>query len=414
MKPLAIILLAPLATSSALSPSVAQIVQQPVQQRSVQQPAARPTPTSGPATQAAAPASPVSGQAPSPLPGQTPSSASNQQQGQQWVQPSGVFPAPPAAGQPPATSQQQIQAAFPPSSYGPASYAVAGQVAGSQQPGAAAFSQNGVAPIPPLAPPTNYQRAEQVVSPFSNSEIVRLRQKLDGSRKAKAYRPVRTVPRISSASVDLSPGSALPIARTLPGEMTTLVFVDATGAPWPLAAAPRVSDARYFEVEWLQGTPAVVISALSAYEDGNVTVFLSGLATPIVIKLSTGEPDSKDRSRVVDYRLDLRVPGRGPNATAPFLGPGKIALYDDVMQAFLDGLPPKDAKRVQTHGGAAARTQIWQYGDAMFVRTAYDIQTAFDQSMASGDGTRVYRLAPTPYVTLSDMGRSVTLQLDIN
>ncbi|WP_426212696.1 DotH/IcmK family type IV secretion protein [Massilia sp. TWP1-3-3] len=318
MKRLAIILLAPLATSSALSPSVAQIVQQPVQQSPVQQPAARPTPTSVAAAQAAAPASPVPGQAPSPLPGQAPSPASNQQ-GQQWVPPSGAFPAPPAVGQPPATSQQQIQAAFPPSSYGPASYAVAGQIVGSQQPGAAAVSQDGVAPIPPLAPPTNYQRAEQVVSPFSNSEIVRLRQKLDGSRKAKAYRPVRTVPRISSASVDLSPGSALPIARTLPGEMTTLVFVDATGAPWPLAAAPRVSDARYFEVEWLQGTPAVVISALSAYEDGNVTVFLSGLATPIVIKLSTGEPDSKDRSRVVDYRLDLRVPGRGPNATAPFL-----------------------------------------------------------------------------------------------
>ncbi|WP_426212503.1 DotH/IcmK family type IV secretion protein [Massilia sp. TWP1-3-3] len=91
-----------------------------------------------------------------------------------------------------------------------------------------------------------------------------------------------------------------------------------------------------------------------------------------------------------------------------------MALYDDVMQAFLDGLPPKDAKRVQMHGGAPARTQIWQYGDALFVRTAYDIQSAFDQSLASGDGTRVYRLAPTPYVTLSEMGRSVTLQLDIN
>ena len=413
MNRLAIFLLAPLATNSAFSPSVAQTVQQPVQQRPVEQPAAPRTPAPVAAAQAAAPASPVPGQAPS-LPGQAPSSAPNQQQGQQWVPPNGAFPAPPAAGQPPPTSQQQIQAAFPPSSYGPASYAVAGQVVGLHQPGAAAVSQNGVAPMPPLAPPTNYQRAEQVVSPFSNSEIVKLRQKLDGSRKAKAYRPVRTVPRISSASVDLSPGSALPIARTLPGEMTTLVFVDATGAPWPIAAAPRVSDARYFEVEWLQGTPAVVISALSAYEDGNVTVFLVGLATPIVIKLSTGEPDSKDRSRVVDYRLDLRVPGRGPNATAPFLGAGKIALYDDVMQAFLDGLPPKDAKRVQMHGGTPARTQIWQYGDALFIRTAHEIQTAFDQSMASGDGTRVYRLAPTPYVTLSEMGRSVTLQLDIN
>lgn len=65
-------------------------------------------------------------------------------------------------------------------------------------------------------------------------------------------------------------------------------------------------------------------------------------------------------------------------------------------------------------GGAATRAQAWQYGDALFVRTVNDIQTAFDQSMASGDGTRVYRLAPTPFVTLSEMGRAVTLQLDID
>ncbi|MRT95210.1 conjugal transfer protein TraN, partial [Xylella fastidiosa subsp. multiplex] len=90
-----------------------------------------------------------------------------------------------------------------------------------------------------------------------------LRQQLDDLRKAKAYHPVRTVPRISSISVDLSPGAALPIVRVLPGEQTTLVFVDSTGAPWPLAVTPRVSDLRYFDVEWLSGTPFVVISALS-------------------------------------------------------------------------------------------------------------------------------------------------------
>lgn len=338
------------------------------------------------------------------------------QQSPQWV--GGNTPASnaaPASTTAPPSSQQQIQAAFPPSNYGPGNYAVAGQVpqgyAGGQGAGAA---QNGVAPIPPLAPPTNMERAEQAVSPFSNQEIVRLREQLDSTRKAKAHQPVRTVPRISSTSVDLSPGSALPIARTLPGETTTLVFVDATGAPWPLAAIPRVSDKRYFDIEWLEGTPALVVSALSSYEDGNVTVFLKGLATPIVVKLSSGEPDSKSKSRIVDYRLDLRVPGRGPNAKAPLLGPDKIALYDDVMQGFLDGIPPRDAKQVRALGEAPARTQVWQYGNAFFVRTSHDIQTAFDQSMASADGTRVYRIAPTPYVTLSDMGRAVTLQLDIN
>ncbi|MRU28296.1 DotH/IcmK family type IV secretion protein [Xylella fastidiosa] len=332
-----------------------------------------------------------------------------QAQSPQWVNartPNDAFPSPP--GQVPMNSQQQIQNAFPQTNYGAANYAV------TDPAGAGTAPQNGIAPMPPLAPPSNYDRAEQVVSPFSNSEIVKLRQQLDDLRKAKAYHPVRTVPRISSISVDLSPGAALPIVRVLPGEQTTLVFVDSTGAPWPLAVTPRVSDLRYFDVEWLSGTPFVVISALSAYEDGNVIVFLQGMATPVVVKLATGEPDSKEKSRVVDYRLDLRVPGRGPNAQAPFLGTGRIALYDDTMQGFLDGIPPTSAKLVTAHGDIPAHTQVWQYGDAMFVRTNYDIQTAFDQSMFAADGTRVYRLPPTPYVTLSEMDKSVTLQLDIN
>lgn len=274
--------------------------------------------------------------------------------------------------------------------------------------------QNGMAPMPPLAPPSNYDRASQIVSPFTNHEVVKLRQQLDALRKAKAFRPVRTTPRISSVSVDLSPGAAPPIVRVLPGEMSTLVFIDATGAPWPLAASPRVSDTRYFDVEWLEGSQTIVVSALSTYEEGNLVIFLQGMAIPITVKLVSAEIDSNAKSRVVDYRLDLRMPGRGPNAQALFLGPGKIALYDDIMQAFLDGLPPKEAKRVVAHGAVPARTQIWQFDGSLFVRTLHDIQNAFDQSMASGDGTRIYRLPPTPYITLSDMGRSLTLQLDIN
>lgn len=327
---------------------------------------------------------------------------------QQWVRVGGqesTFPSPPqdSGGQPPAPNGLSS------STHAAAGYSVAGQPAPT-----AGATQNGIAPMPPLAPPSNYERAEQIVSPFSNQEIVQLRQRLDDSRKAKAFHPVRTVPRISSQSVDLSPGAALPIARTMPGETTTLVFLDASGAPWPLAAAPRVSAPNYFTVEWLQGTPSVVISARSAYEDGNLTAFLAGLATPVVVKLSTGEPDSKDKSRVVDYRLDLRVPGRGPNAQAPLMGPGKIALYDETMQAFLDGIPPADAKAVPVHGSALPHTQVWQYSGEMFVRTSYDIQTAFDQSVSAGDGTRVFRLPPTPFITLSELGRAVTLQLDIN
>ncbi len=332
------------------------------------------------------------------------------------------------------SSQQQIQAAFPPSSYGANNYPV-------QQPGQAFPMPSNPQGYPPQAggqaqylqaggqmmrpqddgtsglfPPTQVAAgaiASEVVTPFTGEEIRELRELYDQSRSAKAHKTVRAVPRISSVSVDLSPGSAMPIARLLPGTPGSLVFIDATGAPWPLAAAPRISDDRLFYVEWLKNTHAVVISALSQYETGTVTVFLQGLATPVVIQLATAEQDDKATSRIVDVRLDVRVPGRGPNAKNAVMGPGKIELYNDTLQAFLDGLPPSGAQVVKANGEVPAGTKVWQLENELFVRTTYDIKSPFDQTSSAANGTRVYRMPVTPFVTFSDMGRSVTVQLDI-
>ncbi|GGM26069.1 conjugal transfer protein TraN [Pseudomonas asuensis] len=335
----------------------------------------------------------------------------------QWVNASTggqPFPTPPGQASV-SSSQQMIQAAFPPSNYGAANYNVAGSQAAPPQQGSyqQTPSQNGMANLPPLTPPSALQQAEQVVAPWPANDIKEIRGHLEETRKAMGYEPVRAIPRISSTSIDLSPGAAIPIVRSMPGQMSTLVFVDSTGAPWPLAAPPRSTGGNIFQVEWLAGTPMVVITALSSYDDGNLTVFLEGLPTPIVVKLASGEPDSKSNTRVVDWRLDIRVPGRGPNAKAPLLGPNKIALYDDVLQGFLDGVPPQDAKKVKVSGDLPNNTHVWQFNGSLFVRTANDIQTAFDQTMAASDGTRVYRLPLTPYITLSDMGRAVPLQLEI-
>ena len=232
---------------------------------------------------ATAPAAPVQQQAVQ----QQPQWVSAQQQPQLQA---GGFPA--APGTQPATPQQP----YPTTNYGPTAYATnATTVPYSQnvvnQQGAVAVAQNNqnqpLPPLPPLTPPSKMEQASKIVAPLKPSEIRALRDQFEDVRRANAYQPLKAVPKISSLSVDLSPGSALPILRVLPGEMSTIVFVDATGAPWPLAAAPRVSDSTLFDVEWLEGTPSVVVSAMTTFQDGIITVFLQGLATPIVVKLAT-------------------------------------------------------------------------------------------------------------------------------
>lgn len=294
--------------------------------------------------------------------------------------------------------------AFPSTTNGPQGYDGAG--AGQAQ---GAPSGNGQ---PSLPPPPIIMQAKDIVSPFTPGEIRELHRDFDETRKAKAQKPVTVIPRISSISVDLSPGSTPPIVRSMQDEPTTLVFFDSTGAPWPLAAVPRMGS-NAFAAQWLKGTPDVVITAESAYESTGMAVFLEGLATPIMIKLSSGEPDSNAKVRYVDYRLDLRIPGRGPNARAPLLGPGRIGMYNDALQGFLDGTPPSDAKSVKIEGEPPAHTAVWQMGDSLYLRTPLEIRSAFDQTMSSADGMHVYKLAPTPLVTVSEGGQDVSLMLDI-
>jgi intracellular multiplication protein IcmK len=272
---------------------------------------------------------------------------------------------------------------------------------------------SGPAGQPTIPPPPLINQARDVVSPFTAPEIKELHQDFDETRRAKAQQPVTTVPRISSIAVDLSPGGAPPLVRTARNETSTVVFLDSTGAPWPLAASPRLASDAYFDVHWLNGTAAIVITAKSSYEQVGVAVFLKGLATPVMLKVSSGDPDSDAKTRIVDYRLDLHVPGRGPNAKASILGPAQIGLYDDALQAFLDGTPPAGAKPISIEGGAPAHTQVWQLGDSFYLRTPLSIRSAFDETTSSADGMHVYKLAPTPLIALSQGGDNLSLSLDI-
>lgn len=269
--------------------------------------------------------------------------------------------------------------------------------------------------LPPLLPPpqSSYDQAQEMVSPLSPAETKKLKKYYDETRSAKYYEPTDTIPKISSVTVDLSPGSKLPVLRTLPNETSTLVFIDSTGAPWTIAAIPRVSNPAAFDVEWLSNSSSIIVSAKNSYQKGNLTVFLHGLSTPVVIKLITND-EPRYAQKEVDYRLDVRVPGRGPNAVEAIAGDDKIGLYDDVIQNFLDGLPPSESVKIKYSGTTpSSPVQIWKYNNNLYVRTTLNIQNAFEQTISSGDGTKVYKILETPFVTFSDGDKKVVLQLEI-
>ncbi|MFO6428202.1 DotH/IcmK family type IV secretion protein [Escherichia coli] len=46
----------------------------------------------------------------------------------------------------------------------------------------------------------------------------------------------------------------------------------------------------------------------------------------------------------------------------------KVGLYDDTLQAFLNGVPPKEARPLRVKGDVPA-TQAWQMGDDLYLRS---------------------------------------------
>ncbi len=263
----------------------------------------------------------------------------------------------------------------------------------------------------PLPPPSSdlYNMAEESVSPLTPGEVRQLRGRMEEMDQAMIAPQVAVVPRISALTIDLAPGSSLPLVRTAVNYPSSISFIDSTGAPWKLGAAPVVGNGA-FTAYWLPNSPVMVVHATRPYVSGNITVYLEGLSVPIVLNVTSGEPDSTAKTWAVDSRLDLRVPRRGPQAIAGAAPQSRIGLHDSTLQAFLDGIPPKEARRLKT-SGAVPDTTVWQLGDDLYIRSRADIRDEFEATLSSADGTHLWKLPVTPYVSFSVMGRTSALNV---
>jgi intracellular multiplication protein IcmK len=254
----------------------------------------------------------------------------------------------------------------------------------------------------PLVAEQAFDDMAKVQLPMSPDQIRTLKTMFDEAQKAAAEHP-GTPPKPTSTSqiVDLSPGATPPIIRLQGGFVTSIVFLDATGAPWPIAAYD-IGDPRSFNVQWDQKSNTMMVQAISGYKTGNVAVMLRDLNTPIMLTLLPGQ-------KAVDYRVDLRLPGIGPNSqtTVTHL-PGKEnpALLD-----VLNGVPPQGSTTLKIAGCSGC--SAWLYNGEIFFRTRLTILSpGWIATLTSADGMHAYQLPSTPVVLVSDKGKMVTLTVE--
>ena len=238
--------------------------------------------------------------------------------------------------------------------------------------------------------------------PMTPDQIHRLKQLFTATQYAQAA-PAGIPPRpvATSQIVNLAPGATPPVIRLAQGFVTSLVFIDSTGAPWPIDSY-SIGDPQRFNIQWNKTDNTLMIQAMSLYNYGNLAVRLKGLVTPVMLTLIPGQKD-------IDYRVDLRVQGLGPNA-APVLGDSLPGSANPILLDVLDGIPPPGSKELNVCG---ADFQAWLCGDKIYVRTHFTILSpAWHATMSSADGTKAYEMQKTPMLLVSLHGKAVPIKIE--
>jgi intracellular multiplication protein IcmK len=239
--------------------------------------------------------------------------------------------------------------------------------------------------------------------PLTPEQVVQLKQMQQTIEYAKASTP-GTPPRPTATSqfVNLSPGSTPPVIRLAQGFVSSLVFLDSTGAPWPISAYD-LGDPGAFNIQWDKTSNTLMIQALKLYNYGNLAVRLRNLNTPVMLTLIPGQ-------KAVDYRVDLRIQGLGPNAKNMPLEEGIPPSASELLLHVLDGVPPPGSQRLAVSGGDA---RAWLVNDKMYVRTNLTVLSpGWLASMTSADGMHAYEMLKSPVLLVSWHGKVMQLKVE--
>lgn len=258
------------------------------------------------------------------------------------------------------------------------------------------------APQPPTLRSQAFKQFLDKTYPLTPEQILEMHRLQDQAQQAAQTSAVTPPKPVSSTqTLDLSPGVLPPVVRLATGFVSSLVFVDATGQAWPIADY-SIGNPKSFNIQWDKKTNSLFVQSTTPYVTGNLAVRLANLDTPVMISLVTGQKE-------IDYRVDLQVRGRGPNAIAPVGGQELPSPVSNNLLSILDGVPPSGSQELEVSQNAG---RAWLHHGKLLFRTQLTVLSpAWSASVSSPDGTHVYELAQTPLILASQNGKPIKIEL---
>ncbi len=271
-----------------------------------------------------------------------------------------------------------------------------------------------VAP-PQVVYPASQQIVEETLTDLESLQLTpeqsnRLKEiNLERSRQKSSPYISPPNPVTRTLLVNLNAGVTPPTIRLATGQLSTIVFSDMNGQAWNINRVSincvQFNSALGCEKEkGTEQTNIITIEPKQPTAYGNITVTLNGLSTPVIFILTSGQKD-------VDMRVDAKLTGHNPDAEQSISLTGMPSI-DSEMTSFLDGVPPKSAKRLKVTG--LDDVEAWAYNDAMYVRANANAQyPAYISAGRSTTGMSIYKYAQTySNVTFTTGGRAVTVSIE--
>jgi intracellular multiplication protein IcmK len=250
-----------------------------------------------------------------------------------------------------------------------------------------------------------FREALKIIAPMSPEQIEHYNRELDARDRARGKEVESVNSSTRSIRLSMKPGEMPPVIKVSPGWISTLTFSDVTGAPWPVMNVLAGNKDAYEALN--AGAPGdtnmITISTRQAYVRSNLAVTLIGASVPVILTLDPTEPN-------IDVRVDIQVDQRGPKAAYDMMsGSGLAPTNDSTMLAFLDGVAPDGAKKLQV---ADREVQAWRYDDQLYIRTSRTmLSPAYISKQSNVSGTNVYVLNEAPVLLFSDNGRMFSVMI---
>lgn len=238
--------------------------------------------------------------------------------------------------------------------------------------------------------------------PLSPDQIRTLHGLFSGTQRAVGEQPgIPPRPTSTAKIVNLSPGATPPIIRLSAGFVSSLVFLDASGAAWPIESYD-LGDPRSYNIQWDKKSNMLLVQAITEFRSGNLAVMLRGLNTPVMITLLPGQ-------RAVDYRVDLRIPGLGPNAAPAAMPETLPGASNPVLLDVLNGVPPTGSRALTIAGRDCS---VWLLNGKLYLRTRLTVLSpGWISTLSSADGMHAYEMQQTPVILASENGKMVKLTI---